>query len=167
KNEAYSDPADLVMAFAQILNRELRALAQAGAAVLQVDEPFLAGYPEQVDPAARAINAVYDGVEGPLKAVHVCYGNRYSRPVWEGNYDFLFPAILEAQIDQLVLEFARKGYDALELFRRYPTHFLLGLGVIDVKNLSLEPPAEVAARVRRALQVLPPDRLTVNPDCVL
>ena len=65
----------------------------------------------------------------------MCYGNRYARPVWEGNYDFLFPAILEAQIDQLVLEFARKGYDDLELFTPYPTHFLLGLGVIDVKNL--------------------------------
>jgi len=167
KNEAYSDPADLVMAFAHILNREARALAQAGAAVLQVDEPFLAGYPEQVELAVKAINTVYEGVEGPLKAVHVCYGNRYSRPVWEGNYDFLFPAILAAEIDQLVLEFARKGYDDLELFRRYPSHFLLGLGVIDVKNLSLEPPDEVAARVRRALQVLPPDRLTVNPDCGL
>ncbi len=167
KNEAYSDPADLVMAFAQILNREAKALAQAGAAVLQVDEPFLAGYPEQVDLAVRAINTVYEGVEGPVKAVHVCYGNRYSRPVWEGNYDFLFPAILEARIDQLVLEFARKGYDDLELFKRYPTPFLLGLGVIDVKSLSLEPPDLVASRVKRALQVLPADRLTVNPDCGL
>jgi 5-methyltetrahydropteroyltriglutamate--homocysteine methyltransferase len=164
RNEAYSDPADLVLAFAHVLNREARALAAAGAAVLQIDEPFLAGYPEQVELAVRAINIVYDGVEGPLKAVHVCYGNRYSRPAWEGNYDFLFPAILEANIEQLVLEFARKGYDDLELFRRYPSPFLLGLGVIDVKSLSLEPPDLVASRVKRALQVLPPDRVTVNPD---
>jgi 5-methyltetrahydropteroyltriglutamate--homocysteine methyltransferase len=168
KNEAYSDPADLVMAFARILNREVRALARAGAAVVQIDEPFLAGYPEQVELAIRAIDAVYEGVQGPLKAVHVCYGNRYARPVWEGNYDFLFPHILEAHIDQLVLEFARKGYDDLDLFRRYPsTPFLVGVGVIDVKSLNLETPDQVAARVKRALQVLPPDRLTVNPDCGL
>jgi 5-methyltetrahydropteroyltriglutamate--homocysteine methyltransferase len=117
--------------------------------------------------AVRAINAVYEGVSGPTKALHVCYGNRYSRPVWEGNYDFLFPTILEAQVDQLVLEFARKGYDDLELFNRYKPSFALGLGVIDVKSLTLEPPQEVAARVKRALKVLPPDRLMVNPDCGL
>jgi 5-methyltetrahydropteroyltriglutamate--homocysteine methyltransferase len=167
RNEAYSDPADLVMAFAHVLNREARTLAAEGASVLQVDEPFLAGYPDQVDLAVRAINAVYEGVSGPTKALHVCYGNRYSRPVWEGNYDFLFPMILDAQVDQLVLEFARKGYDDLDLFRRYKPTFALGVGVIDVKSLTPEQPQEVAARVRRALRVLPADRLMVNPDCGL
>jgi 5-methyltetrahydropteroyltriglutamate--homocysteine methyltransferase len=44
---------------------------------------------------------------------------------------------------------------------------LLGLGVIDVKSLTLETPEQVAQRVKKALQVLPADRLTVNPDCGL
>jgi 5-methyltetrahydropteroyltriglutamate--homocysteine methyltransferase len=169
QNQWYRDEADLVMAFARILNREARALAAAGVAVLQVDEPFLAGYPEQVGLAVRAINAVFEGVDRTtLRALHVCYGNRYARPLWEGHYDFLFPAVLDAQVDQLVLEFARKGYEDLDLFRRYPNApFSLGLGVIDVKSPAVEPPELVAARVRRALQVLPPDRLMVNPDCGL
>ena len=51
--------------------------------------------------------------------LHVCYGNRYARPVWEGHYDFLFPAVLDAAVDQLLLEFARKGYDDLQLIGRY------------------------------------------------
>jgi 5-methyltetrahydropteroyltriglutamate--homocysteine methyltransferase len=168
KNEAYANPDDLILAFARILNREARALAEAGTAMLQIDEPFLAGYPEAVDIAVRAINVVYDGVRGPTRAVHVCYGNRYARPVWEGHYEFLFPTILEAEVDQLVLEFARKGYDDLELFNKYPsTSLTLGLGVIDVKNPRPEPTELIAARVRRALQVLPPERLMVNPDCGL
>jgi 5-methyltetrahydropteroyltriglutamate--homocysteine methyltransferase len=150
-----------------VLNREARALAAAGAAVLQIDEPFLAGYPDQVDLAVRAVNTVYQGVEGPAKALHVCYGNRYARPVWEGHYEFLFPAVLEAQVDQLVLEFARKGYDDLDLFKRYPSSFTLGLGVIDVKNAAPEPRELIVSRVRRALQVLPPERLIINPDCGL
>ena len=45
--------------------------------------------------------------------------------------------------------------------------FVLGLGVIDVKSRDLETPDLVAARVRRALQVLPADRVVVNPDCGL
>src|ERR671938_1557927 len=151
-NEAYSDPADLVMALARVLNREAKALAEAGAAVLQIDEPFLAGYPDQVELAVRAVNAVYEGVEGPTKALHVCYGNRYARPVWEGHYEFLFPAVLDAQVEQLVLEFARKGYDDLELFKRYPSELTLGVGVIDVKDPTPEPPELVVSRVRRGLQ---------------
>jgi 5-methyltetrahydropteroyltriglutamate--homocysteine methyltransferase len=168
RNEAYSNFDDLVVAFARVLNREARALAEAGASVLQIDEPFLAGYPEEVGLAVKAINIVYDGIEGPTRAVHVCYGNRYARPVWEGHYEFLFPTVLDAQVDQLVLEFARKGYDDLELFKKYPTRSLtLGLGVIDVKNPATEPPELIAARVHQALQVLPPDRLMINPDCGL
>ena len=166
-NEAYTDPADLVMAFARVLNREARALAEAGAAILQIDEPFLAGYPDQVELAVRAVNTVYDGVEGPTRALHVCYGNRYARPVWEGHYEFLFPAVLDAQVEQLVLEFARKGYDDLELFKRYPSELTLGVGVIDVKDPNPEPTDVVVARVRRALNVLPPERVVINPDCGL
>ena len=164
--EASADEAELVMAFARVLNREARSLAAAGATPLQIDEPFLAGHRDQVDLAVRAINTVVEGVDVHW-VVHVCYGNRYARPSWEGHYDFLFPAILEARVDQLVLEFARKGYDDLELFRRYPVPFVLGLGVIDVKSRDLETPDLVAARVRRALQVLPADRVVVNPDCGL
>src|SRR5438105_4510784 len=168
KNEAYTNPDDLVLAFARILHREARALAEAGAAVLQIDEPFLAGYPEQVDLAVKAINLVYEGIQGPTRAVHVCYGNRYARPGWEGHYEFLFPAILDAQVDQLVLEFARKGYDDLGLFKKYPAGTLtLGLGVIDVKNPAPEPTELIVSRVRQALNVLPPDRLMINPDCGL
>ncbi len=170
RNECYADEAELVLAVARVLNAEARALAAAGVDVLQLDEPFLAGYRDRAALAVQAINAVFDGVDRTrtLRAVHVCYGNRYARPLWEGQYDFLFPAILEAQVDQVVLEFARKGYDDLELFRRYPqTPFMLGLGVIDVKSRAVEQPELVAARVRRAVQVLPPERLMVNPDCGL
>ena len=84
----------------------------AGAALLQIDEPFLAGYPEHVELAIEAVNIVVADV--PVTwALHVCYGNRYARPLWEGHYDFLFPAVLDAAVDQLLLEFARKGYDDL------------------------------------------------------
>jgi 5-methyltetrahydropteroyltriglutamate--homocysteine methyltransferase len=165
-NEAYSDEADLVLAIARCLNHEARALAAAGAALLQIDEPFLAGYPHQAELAVRALNTVVEGV--PTRwSVHVCYGNRYARPAWEGHYDFLFPAFLEAHVDQLVLEFARKGYDDLELFKRYTVPFDLGLGVIDVKSRNVESPEQVAGRVRRALRYLGPDRITINPDCGL
>ena len=163
---AYRDPADLVRALARRLNAEARSLAAAGARFLQIDEPFLAGYPEQAELAVEAVNIVTEGVPATW-ALHVCYGNRYARPSWEGHYDFLFPAVLGARVDQLVLEFARKGLEDLRLIKEYGWPSALGLGVIDVKSSAVEAPELVAARIRRALEYVDPARLVVNPDCGL
>ena len=165
-DHAYKNPGDLVLALARLLNAEARSLAAAGARFLQIDEPFLAGYPEQAALAVEAVNIVTEGVPATW-ALHVCYGNRYARPSWEGHYDFLFPAVLEARVDQLVLEFARKGLDDLRLIKEYAWPSALGLGVIDVKSSSVESPDLVAARIRRALEYVDPSRLVVNPDCGL
>ena len=100
-------------------------------------------------------------------ALHVCYGNRYARPSFEGHYDFLFPAVKAARVDQVVLEFARKGLDDLRLIRQHGWDKWLGLGVIDVKTSEVETPELVAERIRRALEYLPADRLMINPDCGL
>src|SRR5258705_7554089 len=44
RDDAYQEPGDLVRALARRLNAEARELAAAGADLLQIDEPFLAGY---------------------------------------------------------------------------------------------------------------------------
>jgi 5-methyltetrahydropteroyltriglutamate--homocysteine methyltransferase len=165
-NAAYPDPGDLVRALARRLNAEARELAAAGASLLQIDEPFLAGYPEQVELAVEAVNIVVDGVAATW-ALHVCYGNRYARPSWEGHYDFLFPAVAAARVDQLVLEFARKGLDDLRLINPSAWDRSLGLGVIDVKSSAVESADLVASRIRRALEYVDAGRLVVNPDCGL
>jgi 5-methyltetrahydropteroyltriglutamate--homocysteine methyltransferase len=166
RDDAYSEPGDLVRALARRLNAEARELAKAGAELLQIDEPFLAGYPDQVELAIEAVNIVTEGVNATW-ALHVCYGNRYARPSWEGHYDFLFPAVKAARVDQVVLEFARKGLDDLRLIRQHGWDSWLGLGVIDVKNPEVEAAELVASRIRRALEYVPAERLMINPDCGL
>jgi 5-methyltetrahydropteroyltriglutamate--homocysteine methyltransferase len=166
RDGAYSSPGDLVRALARRLNAEARELAAAGADFLQIDEPFLAGYPEHVELAVEAVNLVVEGVPATW-ALHVCYGNRYARPSWEGHYDFLFPAVNAARVDQIVLEFARKGLDDLRLIRQHSWDRWLGFGVIDVKSPQVETAEVVASRIRRALEYVPADRLMVNPDCGL
>jgi 5-methyltetrahydropteroyltriglutamate--homocysteine methyltransferase len=166
RDSAYSAPGDLVRALARRLNAEARELAAAGADFLQIDEPFLAGYPEHVELAVEAVNLVVEGVPATW-ALHVCYGNRYARPSWEGHYDFLFPAVKAARVDQIVLEFARKGLDDLRLIRQHSWDRWLGFGVIDVKSPQVETAEVVASRIRRALEYVPADRLMVNPDCGL
>ncbi|HVL82840.1 MAG TPA: hypothetical protein VM367_00890 [Pseudonocardia sp.] len=166
RNEAYDDPAELVRALARALNAEARALVAEGAQLIQIDEPFLAGYPEAAELAIEAINIVTKDVPATW-ALHVCYGNRYARPLWEGHYDFLFPAVLDASVDQLVLEFGRKGEADLPLLRRYGWDRAVGVGVVDVKTEQVEPAEVIRTRIRRALDVVPPDQMIVNPDCGL
>ena len=91
RDGTYTDKRELVLALAHRLNDAAHALAARGVELLQIDEPFLAGYPRDVEIAIEAVNVVTRDVDISW-ALHVCYGNRYARPLWEGHYDFLFPA---------------------------------------------------------------------------
>jgi 5-methyltetrahydropteroyltriglutamate--homocysteine methyltransferase len=165
-DDVHRDPADLVLAIADVLAGVAAALRDAGAELIQIDEPFLAGRPEQVELAVEAVNVVTRDVDVSW-ALHVCYGNRYARPLWEGHYDFLFPAVLDARVDQLVLEFARKGDEDLPIIEKSGWDRTIGLGVVDVKTHTVETPELVETRIRRALELVPAERLVVNPDCGL
>jgi 5-methyltetrahydropteroyltriglutamate--homocysteine methyltransferase len=41
----------------------------------------------------------------------------------------------------------------------------VAVGVIDVRSLEVEAPEQVAERVRRVLQVVPAERVTLTTDC--
>lgn len=164
RNEHYPGEEAFALDIARVMNLELRELVKAGARHIQIDEPYYSGFPEDLPWGVRAINALVEGVEARI-ALHVCYGNRYGRPAWEGSYRYLFPAILDARVHQLTLEFARRGAADVQLFKEFPAAFTLGLGVVDVKTHDVETPAVVAQRIREALEVVPPERLAVNPDC--
>jgi 5-methyltetrahydropteroyltriglutamate--homocysteine methyltransferase len=166
RDDYYQDERAFALDLARVMNAELKALVEAGATFIQVDEPYLGGFPDDLPWAVDALNALVDGVQARI-GLHVCYGNRYGKPSWEGSYRFLFPRILDARVDQLLLEFARKGTDDLVLFREFPNRFELGMGVVDVKDDRIESPETVAARIRRGLEVIPADRLWLNPDCGL
>jgi len=112
------------------------------------------------------LNTLVEGVQAKI-AVHICYGNRYGKPSWEGSYRYLFPAILDAKVHSLSLEFARRGGEDLDLFREFKVPFELGAGVIDVKDNSVETPDIVAERIRKTLNFVSPDKLYVLPDCGL
>jgi 5-methyltetrahydropteroyltriglutamate--homocysteine methyltransferase len=166
RNEYFPSEEALALDIARVMNVELRELVRAGATDIQIDEPYYSGFPEDVGWAVRAVNALVEGV-GAWLSLHICYGNRYGKPSWEGSYRYLFPAVLEARVHQLTLEFARRGDEDVRLFEEFHPPFTLGLGVIDVKSHEVETPALVAERIRAALQHVPARALAVNPDCGL
>ena len=166
RNEHYPSEEAFALDIARIMNLELRELVKAGATDIQIDEPYYSGFPEDLGWGLKAVNALVAGVDARV-GLHICYGNRYGKPAWEGSYRYLFPAVLGAQVQQLTLEFGRRGEDDVQLFREFDPPFVLGLGVIDVKTHDVETPAIVAERIRKALEIVPAPRLVINPDCGL
>jgi 5-methyltetrahydropteroyltriglutamate--homocysteine methyltransferase len=164
--KAYKSQDTLVADLIRIVNAELKGLVAAGADFIQIDEPNYA-MSASADPKylVDVFNAAVQGVKAKV-ALHVCFGNLNGRAfAAPRSYERLFPHILKAKCSQLVFEYASREMSEIDLFARYGADKELGLGVIDVKAFRPESPADVAARIRKALQHLEPDKVYVNPDC--
>jgi 5-methyltetrahydropteroyltriglutamate--homocysteine methyltransferase len=166
RNKHYPTEEALATDIARVMNMELKELVKAGAKNIQIDEPYYSGFPEDISWGVKVLNMLVEGVQAKI-AIHICYGNRYGKPSWEGSYRYLFPAILSAKVHQLSLEFARRGGEDLELFREFSPPFELGAGVIDVKDQAVETPEIVAERIRKTLKFVPAEKVVVLPDCGL
>jgi len=166
RNKHYSTEEALATDIARVMNMELKQLVKAGAKLIKIDEPYYSGFPEDISWGVNVLNILVEGVQAKI-ALHICYGNRYGKPSWEGSYRYLFPAILSAKVQQLSLEFARRGGEDLDIFREFNPPFELGAGVIDVKDTSVETPDIVAERIRKTLKIVPAEKLAILPDCGL
>jgi 5-methyltetrahydropteroyltriglutamate--homocysteine methyltransferase len=162
-NEHYRSEESLAFAYADAVNEEIHDLFAAGADVVQLDEPWLESRAEHARRyGIAAINRALAGVEGTT-ALHLCFG--YAALVKNkpsSGYSFL--AELEACVaDQISIEAAQPKLD-LAILRALPSKTIM-VGVLDLGDPSVETPDQVASRIRRALDVLPPERLILTPDC--
>jgi 5-methyltetrahydropteroyltriglutamate--homocysteine methyltransferase len=163
-NEAYPSDRELIFDLADILNTELKGIVASGCDYIQIDEPVWVGYPKDMPYLVESFNRLVDGVKAKI-ALHVCYGNYQLKKLFTGQYDELFPAILETNSHQISMEFAVSDGVGLELFAKFPTTKEIVVGVIDVKDEKVETPDVVAARIRRALSFIAPDKMLISPDC--
>jgi 5-methyltetrahydropteroyltriglutamate--homocysteine methyltransferase len=162
QDDHYGDERELALAYAEAVNVELHDLKAAGADVVQIDEPYLQARPEQARQyAVEAIDRALDGIEGET-VLHTCFG--YAHIVHDrlDGYPFL-RELNECAATHLSLVAAQPRLDP-EVLRDVPDKVIV-LGVLDLGSGQAESPDDVARRIERALQVLPPERLVVAPDC--
>jgi 5-methyltetrahydropteroyltriglutamate--homocysteine methyltransferase len=162
QNDHYPDERSLALAYADSVNEELRDLKSAGADVVQIDEPYLQARPEPArEYAVEAINRALDGIDGDT-VLHTCFG--YAHIVKDRLTGYPFLGELGAcRATHLSLEAAQPDLDPAVL-REVPGKTII-LGVLDLGSSEAETPALVAGRIRKALEVVTPDRLVVAPDC--
>jgi len=162
QNDYYRNEEDMISDYAAAVNAEIKDLVNAGADIVQVDEPYLQARPEKAHRyGLRALNQALDGVHAAT-AVHLCFGYAaiiHQRP---SGYSFL-AELAEAKVDQISIETAQSSLDC-SILEKLPGKTIL-VGVLDLSNTQVEDPETVAARIRRALRFVPLERIVVAPDC--
>jgi 5-methyltetrahydropteroyltriglutamate--homocysteine methyltransferase len=162
QNDYYPDREAAAFGYAEAVNEEVRDLFEAGADIVQLDEPYLQARPEEARSYGVAVlNRALEGITGTT-AVHVCFGYAaiiHDRP--EG-YSFL-PELAAARCDQVSVETAQSGLDCSVLAGLDGKTIILG--VLNLNDVAVETPGQIADRVRRALPYVPAERLVLAPDC--
>ncbi|MGE5290104.1 MAG: uroporphyrinogen decarboxylase family protein [Micromonosporaceae bacterium] len=162
QNDFYPSEEDLAFAYADAVNSEIKDLFLAGADIVQIDEPYMQARPEKARKFGVAVlNRALEGVVGTT-AVHICFGYAaiiHDRP---SGYSFL-PELAEARCGQISIETAQSDLDCGVLSSLDGKTIILG--VLDLSGPAVETADEVAARVRRALKFVPPERVVLAPDC--
>jgi 5-methyltetrahydropteroyltriglutamate--homocysteine methyltransferase len=163
QNDAYDSEEELALDYAAAVNEEIKDLFAAGADIVQIDEPYLQARPEkarQYGPVA--IDRALRDVQG-VTALHVCFGYAAiihgDRPA---GYDYL-GELAGTRVDQVSVETAQPNLDPEELRPLSGKHIMVG--TIDLNDPAVETPETVADRIRRAMQVVPVERIIVAPDC--
>jgi 5-methyltetrahydropteroyltriglutamate--homocysteine methyltransferase len=162
--DVYKDRIEVAYVLSEIVNTELKSLVDAGAPFIQLDEPSYAVYPDRPQEFVQLFNKVVEDVNAKI-GLHICFGNYRGRAVGKRQYRPLFPHILDANFDQLALEFANREMVEIELWSEFPSDKELAAGLIDVKNYYVETPEDVATRLRTVLAHVEPDKLSITPDC--
>ncbi len=160
----YKDRMEVGYAVAAIINREMKALVEAGADFIQVDEPSYAVHAHSPKAFVDLFNTTVEGVNAKI-GIHLCFGNFVGRPVARRVYQPLFPHILDMNVSQYALEFANRELAEIDLWQQFPNDKELAAGLVDVKNYYCETPEDVAERIRRALKYIPAEKLSITPDC--
>jgi 5-methyltetrahydropteroyltriglutamate--homocysteine methyltransferase len=162
QNDHYPDGRSLALAYAEAVNAELRDLKAAGADVVQIDEPYLQARPEPArEYAVEAIDRALDGIEGDT-VLHTCFGYAHIVKDRLTGYPFL-RELNDCAATHISLEAAQPQLDP-GVLRALPDKVIV-LGVLDLGADEVETTDAVAARIRAALTVVPPERLVVAPDC--
>lgn len=155
-NEYYKTKEDAVYALAEVINKELRGLVKAGCNFIQLDEPAISTHPEELEIAKNATEIVTKGVNAYI-GMHICFG----------EYEKIYPNVLDFPVDQFDFEFANRKFSALEVFKEHDFTKDIGFGCIDVHTPRVESVDEVAANIERALTIWEPNQIYVDPDCGL
>jgi 5-methyltetrahydropteroyltriglutamate--homocysteine methyltransferase len=177
KTDAYAqDKQDLMWDIATILNGELRELQAAGCKVIQIEEPAIhsaAAYgapAEQLDFLVDLFNHTVEGLDDCELWIHTCWGNPGAQHCFDPQISYE-PSV-DIYLNRLkgdvwTIESKESDHSLLPAFAPYKGNLpkKVAVGMISHRRLQVETPDEVAADIRRALEVIDAEKLVLSSDC--
>jgi 5-methyltetrahydropteroyltriglutamate--homocysteine methyltransferase len=158
--------ADTALQIALAIRDEVHDLEQAGIAIIQIDEAALreglplkkTDWPSYLDWSVRAFRVCSSGVKDDTQIhTHMCYS----------EFNDILPAIAAMDADVITIETSRSDMELLDAFRKFSYPNDIGPGVYDIHSPRVPSTEEMLRLMRKALAVIPAQRLWINPDCGL
>ena len=154
------------MQLALAIRDEVTDLEAAGIRVIQIDEPaFREGLPlkradwaRYLDWAVRAFKLSSCAVRDETQIhTHMCYA----------EFNDILPAIAAMDADVVTIETSRSAMELLDGFGAFAYPNEIGPGVYDIHSPRVPDVESMVGLLERACEVIPAERLWVNPDCGL
>ena len=148
------------------LSDEVLDLEKAGIKVIQIDEPAIreglplkrADWDAYLQWAGEAFRLSSMGCQDDTQIhTHMCYS----------EFNDILPAIAALDADVITIETSRSDMDLLDAFVKFNYPNDIGPGVYDIHSPRVPTANEIEHLLRKALNVIPKERLWVNPDCGL
>lgn len=190
KERAYETRDDLAGDVVRILREEIADVLDAGASLVQLDEPilteivfgaahgqrtFMCGAlsersedkEKELQFALRLLNAVVSDFPRERLAMHVCRGNWTADETvaLSGGYADLLPIFQHVKVGTLFLEFCTPRAGDIDVLASLPKDIRVGFGCVNPKDPVVESVEDVLKRARQAESIIGADRLLLNPDC--
>jgi len=170
-DDHYGDKVKMAFAFADLLNREARALEADGVDVIQFDEPAFNVFMTEVQVwGIQALHRAIDGLKCTT-AVHICYGYGIKANIdWKNTlgqewrqYEKIFPALAKSRIGQVSLECINSRVP-MKLLSLLEGKDVL-VGVIDVATDEIETPEQIANVIGEVSKHIAKERVIACTNC--
>lgn len=157
---------DTALQIAFAIRDEVCDLEAAGIKVIQIDEAALReGLPirkskwdEYLKWAVEAFRITASGVEDKTQIhTHMCYS----------EFNDIIAAIADMDADVISIETSRSQMELLNAFVNFKYPNEIGPGVYDIHSPRVPQQQEMEELLKKALKVLKPEQIWVNPDCGL
>lgn len=145
---------------------EVADLEKAGIRLIQIDEPAVReGLPLRNADKLAYLRWAVDSFRISAAVVedatqihtHMCYA----------EFNDIMPSIAEMDADVISVETSRSAMDLLQAFVDFKYPNQIGPGVYDIHSPRVPKREEMVFLLRKALDVLSPQQIWVNPDCGL
>jgi 5-methyltetrahydropteroyltriglutamate--homocysteine methyltransferase len=189
RERAYQSREELAEDIVRVLREEVAELLDAGAALIQFDEPvltdvvftgakakpsFMCGAlsesraPEvELGFAKDLVNAAVSGFPRERIALHVCRGNWTpdETVALAGNYEPLVGTLAGMRVGAYLLEMCTPRAGEMEILKALPDDAIIGVGVVNQKRNETESVDFVSEKIKQAVNIFGRGRVLLHPDC--